>query len=90
MPFTGTFKNEAISLAFSSSSLSFKGFSICIIGISFFPFIHIYIFCLVLNNSVFISTLIASFTINNYLYFIIPNNFFSNYACFLSTQLFLV
>lgn len=60
MPFSGTFKNEASKLAFSSISFSFRGRVICNIGNSGFPLRHKNIFCFVLKSSVFISTLIDS------------------------------
>jgi hypothetical protein len=47
-------------LAFSSISVKFIGVSICTIGKSDLPFMHKKMFCFVLNNSVFISTLIDS------------------------------
>lgn len=41
----GTFRNDAICVAFFSNSLRLKGSFICKIGISFFSFKHMYMHC---------------------------------------------
>lgn len=62
MPLMEIPRKDASLLAFSSISVSFIGVSICKIGKSDFPFMHRKMFCFVLKSSVFISTLIDSWT----------------------------
>ena len=74
-PFTETFRKEASSLAFSSSSLTFIGGFSCSIGISDFPRIHKNIVCLELSRSTFAFILIPSLN-----YKVAVKQFFSNFT----------